>query len=72
MSQGQARVRALVAMVSTVLERRGKPSAVVMHPDDFAALRDGNDQPVAKGAHILGVPIELDKDQKPGEAVAVE
>lgn len=69
-SEGQKQTAAVVTMVGLIIERGGRPAKVLIHPDDYAALRDGVDEPITS-REVLGVPIELDATCPRGQVLAV-
>lgn len=70
---GYDRLLAIVATVRLVVSHGGTPSQVLIHPDDFAALRDKDGRPIpVVTATVEGFPLLLDWDCPVGQVQVVE
>ena len=63
--------QAIVIMVNASFKAGGKPVKVVMHPDDYCALKDEFGNPWTL-LMICGLPIEVDAECPPGKIHALQ
>ena len=63
--------QAIVVMVNAVFKAGGTPVKVVMHPNDFLAMKDENGERLTL-LMIAGLPIDINAECPPGKIYALQ